>query len=72
MQDFGDKNNSAYIEVDNKLIIIDCGFMVFNEIKNRFDLKSYNSINIIITHLHNDHAGSLCQVILYAYYIFGK
>ena len=72
MQVFGDKNNSAYIEVDNKLIIIDCGFTVFNEIKNRFDLKSYNSINIIITHLHNDHAGSLSQVILYVYYIYGK
>lgn len=72
MQVFGDKNNSAYIEVDNKLIIIDCGFSVFNEIKKRFDLKSYNSINIIITHLHNDHAGSLSQVILYAYYIYGK
>ena len=72
MQDFGDKNNSAYIEVENKLIIIDCGFTVFNEIKNRFDLKSYNSINIIITHLHNDHAGSLSQVILYVYYIYGK
>lgn len=72
MQVFGDKNNSAYIEVDNKLIIIDCGFTVFNEIKKRFDLKSYNSINIIITHLHNDHAGSLSQVILYVYYIYGK
>lgn len=72
MQVFGDKNNSAYIEVDNKLIIIDCGFSVFNEIKKRFDLKSYNSINIIITHLHNDHAGSLSQVILYAYYIYAK
>ncbi len=72
MQAFGNKNNSAYIEVDNKLIIIDCGFTVFNEIKNKFDFNLYNDIYIIITHLHNDHAGSLSQVILYAYYIYDK
>ena len=30
---FGNKNNSAYIEEENKLIIIDCGFTVFQQIK---------------------------------------
>lgn len=65
---FGDKNNSAYIEIENELIIIDCGFTVFEQVKNNFDLSKYKSIKIIITHLHNDHAGSLSQVILYAYF----
>lgn len=69
---FGDKNNSAYIEDDGNLILIDCGFSVFNEIKNKFDFSKYSEINIIITHLHNDHAGSLSQVILYLWYIFNK
>lgn len=69
---FGEKNNSAYYESNKELILIDCGFTVFNDIKNRFDLSKYDDIKIVITHLHNDHAGSLSQVILYAYFIFNK
>ena len=66
---FGDNNTSAYIEDNNKLYIIDCGFSVFNIIKNKFDFQKYHSINVIITHLHNDHAGSLSQLILYLWFI---
>lgn len=62
---FGENNNSAYIEYNNDLYIIDCGFTVFNIIKNKFNFAKYNNINVIITHLHNDHAGSLSQLILY-------
>ena len=67
---FGDNNNSAYIEQENKLIIIDCGITVFNTLKRKFDFTKYNDIEIIITHLHNDHAGSLSQLILYLWYIY--
>jgi len=67
---FGENNNSAYIENNNNLYIIDCGFTVFNIIKNKFSFNKYNSINIIITHLHNDHAGSLSQLILYLWFIY--
>lgn len=66
---FGEKNNSAYVETNGELILIDCGFTVFEEVKNKFDLSKYKDIKIIITHLHNDHAGSLSQVILYAYFV---
>lgn len=69
---FGDKNNSAYFEKNNELYIIDCGFTVFNQIKNKFDFKKYNNINVIITHLHNDHAGSLSQFILYMWFMYKK
>lgn len=69
---FGSKNNSAYYETEKKLLIIDCGYTVFNIIKEKFDLKKYDSIEIIITHLHNDHAGSLSQLILYAWFVFHK
>lgn len=69
---FGEKNNSAYIELENKIIIIDCGFTVFQELQKKFDFNKYDEIDIIITHLHNDHAGTLSQLILYLYFIYNK
>ena len=69
---FGEKNNSSYIEIENKLILIDCGFTVFQQVKEKFDFENYETINIIITHLHNDHAGSLSQLILYLWFIYHK
>lgn len=69
---FGEKNNSAYYEADKKLTIIDCGYTVFNIIKEKFDLNNYDTIEVIITHLHNDHAGSLSQLILYTWFVFHK
>lgn len=69
---FGEKNNSAYFEDKKNLTIIDCGFTVFQELKKKFDFKNYKNINVIITHLHNDHAGSLSQLILYLWFTFNK
>ena len=69
---FGDKNNSAYLEINDELFLIDCGFTVFNEVKNKFDFNKYKNINVIITHLHTDHAGSLSQLILYLWFICKK
>ena len=69
---FGIKNNSAYIEYENKFILIDCGFTVFSQLKNKFDFNKYDEIDVIITHLHNDHAGTLSQFILYMYFIYNQ
>ena len=69
---FGKNNNSAFFETDKELIIIDCGYTVFEKIKEKFDLSKYEKIKVIITHLHNDHAGSLSQFILYCWFIYNK
>ena len=53
----------------NYLLLI-VGFTVFLKIKEKFDFKKYKKINVIITHLHNDHAGSLSQFILYLWFIY--
>ena len=53
----------------NYLLLI-VGFTVFLKIKSKFDFGKYKNINIIITHLHNDHAGSLSQLILYLWFIY--
>lgn len=69
---FGDNNNSAYFEDGRKFTLIDCGCTVFNQIKQKIDFNKYDYIDIIITHLHNDHAGSLGQMILYTWYLYNK
>lgn len=69
---FGDKNNSAYLEDNNKFLLIDCGFTVFEQVKHQFDFSKFEDISIIVTHLHNDHAGSLSQFIMYLWYVYGK
>lgn len=69
---FGKKNNSAYIEKEKEITIIDCGFTVFQELQKKFDFNKYEEITVIITHLHNDHAGTLSQFILYIYFIYNK
>ena len=45
---------------------------MFNKLKKGFDFKKYKEIEVIITHLHNDHAGALSQFILYMWYIYNK
>lgn len=69
---FSTSDNSAYIEYDDSLILIDCGNTVFNVLRERVDLSKYDSIYIIITHLHPDHAGSLGQLIMYLGYVLSK
>ena len=69
---FGNKNNSAYFEDKGEFFLLDCGFAVFGIIKERFDFSQYKNINIVITHLHNDHAGSLSQVVMYIWFTYGK
>ena len=67
---FGENNNSAFYVMGNKLILIDCGFAIFNKVKNM--LNEFDEIDVIITHLHNDHAGTLSQLIMYVYFVLGK
>ena len=73
---FGNDNTSAYIIKNNKLLLIDCGTDVFYKLLNKDRtnnfLKSKDEISVIITHLHNDHVGSLSQLILYCYFVLNK
>lgn len=69
---FGKENNSAYIELDNSFILVDCGYTVFNKVFEKFDLTKYDSVNVIVTHLHNDHAGSLSHFVSYLWFNHNK
>lgn len=66
--DFQNGNASSYF-IENKKyqFLIDCGDTTFRQIKNRIDRNK--KLVIFITHLHNDHAGSLGSLVLFSYYI---
>lgn len=69
---FGRKNTSAYAFVNNRLLLIDCGFTVFSQLMEQNLLNNVDGVDVIITHLHPDHCGSLTQVILYSYFILKR
>lgn len=68
-QEYG--NNSWYFVRRNKVFMIDCGSTVFNSFKEK-KLDKYDSVNVIITHLHTDHVGSLGTLIEYLFYVKGS
>lgn len=62
-------NNSAFFTDNDELFLIDCGELVFCKIID--DLKKYKFINVMITHTHGDHIGSLASLILYCKFVLG-
>lgn len=62
-------NNSAYYIKDNKVTLIDCGGTTFKKIIESNILKDIDEIDVIITHTHPDHIGSLGDLIAYSYFI---
>ena len=69
---FASENTSAYLENENDLFLVDCGYIVFQKVREKLNLEKYRNIYILITHLHPDHAGSLGQLILYLNYVLAK
>lgn len=65
-------NTSAYFFDDNNLFLIDCGETVFCEISKRNLLSDIDEINVLITHTHSDHIGSLGSLVLYAFFCLNK
>lgn len=62
-------NNSAYFVLANELFLFDCGEDVFAKLRKANLLENKSRINIFVTHLHGDHAGSLGTTIAYLYYM---
>ena len=58
-------NTSAYYKKDNILLLIDCGTTVFKSILDQHLLDNVKEVNVLITHLHDDHVGSLSSLIRY-------
>ena len=69
---FGEKNTSAFFIDGKDFYLFDCGYTVFNLLKEKIDFTQLENIYIFITHLHNDHAGSLSQLLLFLWYVHHK
>jgi len=65
-------NSSFYVKFKNDKILVDCGYNVFPYIKENMPevLEELNAV--FITHLDDDHIGSLKSLLFYRYYILGK
>ena len=58
-------NCSAYYKENKKLILIDCGENIFEQILKLNILNDVNKLDIILTHFHSDHVGSLGSLLFY-------
>lgn len=61
-------NTSAFIRRHDSMVLIDCGGTVFHRLMELKLLEGLKQLDIIITHTHPDHVGSLGEVIFYAHY----
>ncbi len=61
-------NTSAFLIENNNMLLIDCGETVFGTLIENNLLDNIKDINVLITHLHPDHVGSLASLIYYCHY----
>ncbi|MHA6246847.1 MBL fold metallo-hydrolase [Pontibacter sp. CAU 1760] len=57
------RNSAALLEFRGINLLIDCGFTVFPTLVEKNLVQRVD--HIILTHLHNDHCGSLANLLLY-------
>ncbi len=59
------KNNCAFYKEGDSLLLIDCGESIFEEIVKNNILDGIKNLNILITHFHSDHVGSIGSLLFY-------
>ncbi|RDY27770.1 MBL fold metallo-hydrolase [Romboutsia weinsteinii] len=64
----GEQNTAAYIKKNETLLLIDCGETVFKSILEKQLVEGVKEINVLITHMHSDHIGSLGGFIGFCYW----
>ena len=63
-------NSAALVDCEGTRFLIDCGHSVFPKLMERDVIDSIDAV--LITHLHDDHVGSLSTLIFYHYLILKK
>lgn len=65
-------NNSAYFIDNNQLFLIDCGENIFERLVQNDLFNDITAVNVMITHTHSDHIGSLGSLVAYSFYVLKK
>lgn len=66
-------NTSAFFKDKfNNLFLIDCGCDVFSKLIRHKVLDDVNNVYAFITHLHDDHVGSLMSLVFYVKFVLNK
>ena len=65
-------NTAAYFIENDELFLIDCGSSIFESIDSEKLLEKVKRVNIMITHTHGDHVGSLSTLIERCFYRLGE
>lgn len=68
--DFDYGNSAAFIQFKQNTILLDCGFTVYTTLA-QYQLTSQLQY-ILLTHLHNDHTGSLANTLLHCHFVSHK
>ncbi|MCZ2357564.1 MAG: MBL fold metallo-hydrolase [Bacteroidia bacterium] len=63
-------NSSALLNVHEKTILIDCGYAVYPKLRQLNLVETIDAV--LITHLHDDHVGSLTTLIFHLYFLAGR
>lgn len=67
------RNSSFLVSHFGRKFLVDCGETVFSTLKLRFPFSGLEEItDVIITHCHSDHIGSLSTLIFYNFFILKK
>lgn len=65
--DIAQGNSAAIVIFEGKKILVDCGFTVYPKLR---ELNLIDAIDcVIVTHLHDDHAGSLSTLLFHRHFI---
>lgn len=59
-------NSAALVKFKGQSLLLDCGFTVYPTLRQH--QLTRNIKYILLTHLHNDHTGSLANVLLHCFY----
>ncbi len=68
---FSHSHNNCFFKKDNDIYFIDCSLFNLDKIME-LNPNEYDNINIIITHMHDDHTSGLGLLIQKLYYLFSR
>lgn len=63
-------NSSALVEVGGERVLLDCGFTVYPRLAALHKVDELDAV--LVTHLHDDHVGSLSALLYHRYFAPGS